>query len=304
MNLPRLALGGWQLGGHGWGKTSDQDMITAVRRALQMGITFFDTAPIYGLGHSEEILGKALGALRRDVTIGTKVGLVWEEAGAFKKSTDNSPKNIIREIDMSLQRLGTDYVDLYQIHWPDSTRPIEDTIRVMEDLKRAGKIRAIGCCNFSVELLKEAAKYGEIESVQVPYNLIDRSYEATLFPYCLENGVKVLAYSPLARGLLTGKYESTTRFEPDDHRGRDGDQYFDGPSFAKNLKIAERVKAVAARLNLTPAQVALRWVLGSRWAPTAIFGAKNAEQVEENVLASGCALPEADLKFLGEEIDA
>lgn len=293
-----IALGGWQLGGHGWGKVYEAEMVKVVNKAVDNGINFFDTAPIYGLGHSEEVLGKALGAERENVIIATKVGLVWKKNKNFEKITDCSPVNIRREIDMSLKRLKTDYIDIYLIHWPDPNTPIEDTLFAMDELKEQGKIRCIGCCNFSLELLKESLKYGKIDTIQVPYNLIDRKAEEDLLPFCRENGIGVLAYSPLARGFLTGKYDRTTKFELNDHRSRSGDEYFQGAGFLKNINVLEKVKVVATRLNKTPAEIALRWVLENHNITTAIFGAKNAAQVEENMIASDFVLSKEDMKIL------
>lgn len=302
IKLSCLGLGGEQFSGHGWGNVSEAEMVKAIHKAIDSGITFFDTAPIYGLGHSEEVLGRTLGAKRKNVIIATKVGLVWRKDKTFAKFTDSSPANINREIDISLKRLNTDYIDLYQIHWPDPNTPIEDTLFAMEKLKQSGKIRCIGCCNFSLELLKESLKYGEIKTLQVPYSLIERKVEQDLLPFCKEYGIGVLAYSPLARGLLTGKYDRNIEFGPDDHRSRSEDEYFHGEAFLKNLEIVERVKVIAKRLNKTPAQIALRWLLKNPCVTAAIFGAKNAAQVEENVAALDFVLPEGDIEFLNGEV--
>lgn len=302
IDLSCVGLGCWQLGGHGWGKTDKTEMVKAVHKAIDSGINFFDTAPAYGLGHSEEMLGRSLGAKRKNVIIATKAGFSWKKNETFKGFIDNSPANIYREIDMSLKRLKTDYVDLYQIHWPDPNTPIEDTLFAMEKLKESGKIRAIGCCNFPLELLKEALKYGEVKTIQIPYNLIDRKVEKDLLPFYKENRIGVLAYSPIARGLLTGKYDEDTKFELDDHRSRNGDKYFYGEALLKNLEVLEKVRLIARRLNKTPAQIALRWVLENPCVTTAIFGAKNVAQVEENIIASDFVLPREDIEFLNKEI--
>jgi aryl-alcohol dehydrogenase-like predicted oxidoreductase len=302
VDLSCLGLGGWQLGGHGWGKVSEREMIKTVHRAIDVGITLFDTAPIYGLGRSEEMLGKSLGAKRKNTIIATKVGLVWENSKTFEKFADSSPTAIAREVDVSLKRLKTDYIDLYQIHWPDPKTPIEDTLLAMDKLRQLGKIRCIGCCNFPLVLLKESIKYCEIKTVQIPYSLIDRKVENDLLPFCSKNDIAVLAYSPIGRGLLTGKYDKNTKFERDDHRSRGTDEYFKGNAFLENLEIVERVRLVAGRLNRTPAQVALRWVLENPFVTTVLFGAKDAAQVEENVIASDYTLSEKDIKFLSKRL--
>lgn len=301
IKLSCLGFGCLQLGGHGWGNVSETEMGKAIHQAIDSGITFFDTAPIYGLGHSEEILGKILGAKRNKVIIATKVGLVWKKNDTFERFTDNSPVNIQREVDMSLRRLKTDYIDLYQIHWPDANTPIETTLLAMEKLRKSGKIRCIGCCNFPLELLKEPLKYSEIRTVQVPYNLIDRKVEKDLLPFCRENGIAVLAYSPIARGLLSGKYDSKAKFEPDDHRSRSTDEYFQGEAFLKNLEVVKKVKLVAEKLNKTPTQIALRWVLENPFVAAALFGAKNVAQAKENVATSDFTLPKEDMEFLNSE---
>jgi aryl-alcohol dehydrogenase-like predicted oxidoreductase len=172
----------------------------------------------------------------------------------------------------------------------------------MENLRRAGKIRCIGCCNFSLQLLKESLKYSKIQTIQVPYNLIDRNAEKDLLPFCRGNGIGVLAYSPIARGLLTGKYDRNTKFGLDDHRSRNSDKYFHGEVFPKNLEIVERAKVIAQKLNKTPAQIALRWVLENPCVTTVIFGAKNTAQVEENVMASDFTLSKEDIKFLNKDM--
>jgi len=311
IKLSCIGFGGEQLGGYRWGKTSEAEMVSAIRRAMDGGVTFLDTAPSYGLGHSEELLGKTLGTDRKNVIVATKVGLVWEEDATLKKPTpnspigtlvDNSPANINREIDMSLKRLNTDYIDLYQIHWPDPNTPIEDTLFAMEKLKEAGKIRCIGCCNFSLNLLKEALKYAEIKTVQVPYNLIDRKVERDFLPFCHEQKIRVITYSPLARGLLSGKYGRDSRFGLDDHRSRSNDEYFCAKSLPQNLEVLERVKLVARKLNKTPVQIALRWVLENPCITTTIFGAKNIAQVKENIVASEFALSREDMKILNGEV--
>lgn len=298
IKLSNLGIGCWQLGGHAWGTVSDMEMVSAIHKAIDRGITLFDTAPIYGLGRSEELLGESLGPRRKDVIIATKVGLVWRKNGTFEKFTDSSPANIRREIDLSLKRLKTDYIDLYQIHWPDPYTPLEDTLIALEKLKKAGKIRSIGCCNFSLEQLMESLKYCEVESIQLPYSLVDRKVERAILPFCRESGVAVLAYSPIARGLLTGKYNENTKFESSDHRSRSEDEYFGSEGIRRNLEIVERVRTVAAGLNRSPVQIALRWVVQHPCIESAIFGVKNVAQVEENIAVSDFTLSREDVDIL------
>lgn len=289
-----IGLGGSQF--HGWGKVSEEEIVKAIHKAIDSGINVFDTAPIYGLGRSEEVLGKTLGANRKNVIIATKVGMVWKKNETFERWTDSSPANINREIDMSLRRLKTDYIDIYQIHWPDPNTPIEDTLFALGELKKSGKIRCIGCCNFSLELLEESLKYGEIQTVQIPYNLIDREVEKNLLPFCREHGIGALTHSSIAQGLLSGKYDKDTRFESDDLRSRS--DYFQGEAFSKNLEVLEKVRLIARKLNKTTSQIALRWVVENPRVTAAIVGVKNIAQVEENIQASDFTLAKEDLEFL------
>ena len=302
VKLSCLGLGGWQLGGHDWGKVSESQLVKAVHKAIDSGVTLFDTAPIYGLGHSEELLGKALGAYRRNVILATKAGFTWKKNDVFEGFIDNSPANINQEIDINLKKLGTDYIDVYQIHWPDPNTPIDDTLFAMKKLKQSGKIRCIGCCNFSLDLLKEAIKYAEISTIQIPYSLVDRKFEGDLLPFCGENNIAVLAYSPIARGFLSGKYDGNTIFSLNDHRSRSEDEYFQSEAFAKNLRILENLKFIAKKLDKTPSQIALRWVLENAYVTTAIFGAKNSAQVEENTAASDFTLSQEDMEFLNKVV--
>ncbi|MFC2057185.1 aldo/keto reductase [Chloroflexota bacterium] len=293
-----IGFGCWPLGGHGWGKVSESEMVNAIHGAIDLGINIFDTAPIYGLGHSEEVLGKTLGSERKRVIIATKLGLTWKSEEVFQKTTDSSPANINREIDESLRRLKTDYIDLYQIHWPDPNTPIEETMSALEKLKKAGKIRCIGCSNFSVELLENSLEYGRIRTVQILYNLVDRKVEKYLLPFCRDNDIGVLTYSSIAQGLLSGKYDEHTKFGSDDYRSKD--EHFQGEVFLKNLTILERVNIVARKLNRSPAQIALRWVLENSSVTTALVGVKNITQVEENAIASEFTLSEGEMEFLNE----
>lgn len=296
LRVSRVGFGCWQLGGHGWGKVSEKEMVNAVNRAIELGINLFDTAPIYGLGHSEELLGQALGNNRKNVVLATKVGLTWTIDQTFQKLIDCSSLNIEREIEASLRRLHTDYIDLYQIHWPDPNTPIEETLAALQKLKQSGKVRYIGCCNFGLDILERVCQHDQFDSLQIRYNLIDREVENDLLPFCLKRGIGVLAHSALANGLLSGKYDATSTFGMDDHRSRDG--YFTSQSLAKNMKIVERVKTVANRLGKTPSQIALCWVLGHESVTAVLAGTKNVHQIEENAAAADITLPEEDMKLL------
>lgn len=299
IKVSRIGFGCWQLGGHGWGKISEAEVVKAVDTAIDNGINIFDTAPIYGLGHSEELLGKILGSRRKNVIIATKVGLLWEKNQTFRKLTDNSPANIEREIDANLKRLRTDYIDIYQVHWPDPNTPIQDTMGTMQKLKKSGKIRLIGCCNFPLGLLMEALKYGQIDTVQVAYNLIDREVENDLLPFCGENGIGVLTYSSIGKGLLAGKYDGNVRFGPEDNRN--GHKYFQEPLLQENLKIVDKVKIIANGLNRTPGQVALSWLLENPSVTVALVGFKTPTQLAELIAATELTLSKEDMELLSEQ---
>ncbi len=294
-----IGLGGEQLGGHGWSDLNETDLVIAVNEAIDFGVTLFDTAPIYGLGHSEEILGRTLGPRRKDVLIATKVGLKWEKGASFQKTTDSSPKRIIQEVEDSLERLNTDYIDLYQIHWPDHDTSVSDTMVAMAKLKKQGKIRAIGVCNFSLALLKEAMQYGQISTLQIPYNLLDREAEYELMPFCRRYGIAVIAYTPIAKGLLSGKYDGLTKFGSDDNRSRH--PYFTEKALPQNLRIVEKVKTVAQRIGKTPAQVALHWALENSNITTALIGVKGLVQLKENIKATEFILSQSDLEYLNRQ---
>jgi aryl-alcohol dehydrogenase-like predicted oxidoreductase len=298
MEIPCLGLGCWQLGGHGWGQTSEPEIIKAIHKAIEKGLTLFDTAPIYGLGHSEEMLGKIIAGKRKDVIIATKVGLRWKTDNGFSRHNDCSQANILKEIDASLKRLNTDYIDIYQIHWPDPATPIADTLAVMEKLKQAGKIKEIGCCNFTLDLLKEALQYGHIARLQMPYSLIDRTIEADLLPFCQTQNIAVIAYNTIAQGILTGHFDTARKFGSDDHRSRH--QYFQPQELAKNLAIAEKVKAVAKKINRQPVQVALRWILDNQIVTSALFGVTKTQQLEENLGALDFKLSKNDMEYLND----
>src|SRR5271163_1702515 len=202
----RIGLGTWAMGGWMWGGTDEAQSIATIRSAIDRGVTLIDTAPVYGFGRSEEIVGKALeGSLRHKVTIATKVGLAWKDGAVYR---DSRPARMRREIEDSLRRLRTDVIDLYQVHWPDFETPIAETARTLEDLRRQGKIRAIGVSNFSPAQMEAFRAVAPLHAVQPPYNLFERAIETDVFPYAREQGLAMLAYGSLCRGLLSGRMKS------------------------------------------------------------------------------------------------
>jgi aryl-alcohol dehydrogenase-like predicted oxidoreductase len=215
----RIGLGTWAMGGWMWGGTDEAQSIATIRSAIDRGVTLIDTAPVYGFGRSEEIVGKALeGSLRQKVTIATKVGLAWKDDAVYR---DSRPARIRKEIEDSLRRLHTDVIDLYQVHWPDFETPIAETARTLEDLRREGKIRAIGVSNFSPTQMRMFSADAQLDAVQPPYNLFERDIEVDVLPYAVGAGLTVLSYGPLCRGLLSGRMGADTKFNGDDLRNVD-----------------------------------------------------------------------------------
>jgi len=291
-----IGFGAWAMGGAGWtytwGEQDDESSIHGIRAALDAGVTLYDTAAVYGLGHSEELLGQALHRDRDEVFIATKGGLVWDGGGNI--SRNGSYDSIIREAEQSLRRLRTDYIDLYQLHWPDDSVPIEETVRALDKLVQDGKVRYIGLSNISASMLSEALAVRHIDSIQNSYSVLSRSIEQELLPLCEKNGVGVLAYSPLASGLLSGGYSADTRFAADDWRSQS--LIHTGDSFLRNLAIVEQLKALAAELGITVAQLAVAYVLAHPAATTALVGVRKPSHIETAVPAAHVALDDSVLE--------
>jgi aryl-alcohol dehydrogenase-like predicted oxidoreductase len=281
LEASRIGFGCWAMGGTDWGPVDDNDSINAIAKALDCGINVFDTADVYGDGHSEEILGTALGNERKNVIVATKVGGVKQKGGASRH--DTSRKHILGAIEASLRRLKTDYVDLYQIHVPDASTPVSETVSALLQLKKQGKIRYFGLSNVKVEEIKEYMKYGPVTTLQPEYSMIQRQSESELFPFCLENKIAVLAYSPLGRGLLTGKYSRKSSFIPADVRAID--TAFQGKVFEINLDCVERLRPIAADSGRSLTQLAIAWAFSNPAVSVALVGAKTSSQVEENASA-------------------
>ena len=276
LRVSRVALGTWAIGGWMWGGTDDTNSIATIREALEHGVNLIDTAPVYGFGHSEEIVGKALaeGRLRSRVVIASKVGLQWQDGGVFRNS---SRDRIMREIDDSLRRLRTDVIDIYQVHWPDPKVPIEETAEAMHMLLREGKIRAIGCSNFSVAEMDRFRQVAPLHVVQPPYNMFERGIEADILPYCLEHDITTLGYGALCRGLLSGRMRANTTFDGDDLRRND--PKFQSPRFGQYLDAVEQFDRLAAhRYGKRVIHLAVRWML-DQGIEVALWGARRPEQL-------------------------
>ncbi|HET6996635.1 MAG TPA: aldo/keto reductase [Chitinophagaceae bacterium] len=314
LKVSAITFGAWAAGGWMWGGTERNDAIRAIRTAYDLGVTSIDTAPIYGQGNSEEIVGEAIKDISRSkVQILTKYGMRWDLAkGDFAfHSADTRGKeidiykyagreSIIKECEDSLRRLGTDYIDLYQIHWPDVTTPMEETMEAVARLIQQGKVRYAGVCNYNVEQLKLARKYINIVSNQVPYSMVKRDIEEDVVPYCLEQNVSILAYSPLERGLLTGKMKPGHVFQEGDHRA--GLYFFTDENIKRTNTFLDTIKSLAAEKNATYAQLVLRWTIEQPGITIALAGARNEKQSAENAAAISVNLSAGEMEFINQEL--
>jgi len=274
-----VGLGTWAIGGWMWGGTDEAQSIDTIHRAIDKGIGLIDTAPVYGFGRSEEIVGKALANGRRDqVALATKVALNWSE-DHDKIWRDSTASRIEREVEDSLKRLQTDRIDIYQVHWPDPKTPMEETARALEKLYQAGKIRAIGVSNFTPAQMDELRKSVPLHSLQPPYNLFERDIEQEILPYCRENGIATITYGGLCRGLLTGKMREDTQFTGDDLRKND--PKFQGERYRQYLKAVAELDAFAKeRYQKNVLALALRWLVDQPGVTTALWGARRPEQLD------------------------
>lgn len=274
-----VGLGTWAIGGWMWGGTDEAQSIDTIHRAIDKGIGLVDTAPVYGFGRSEEIVGKALSDGRRDqVALATKVALNWND-DHDKVWRDASASRIEREVEDSLKRLQTDRIDIYQVHWPDPNTPMEETARALEKLYQAGKIRAIGVSNFTPSQMDELQKSVPLHSLQPPYNLFEREIEQDILPYCRENGIATITYGGLCRGFLTGKMREDTQFTGDDLRKND--PKFQGDRYRQYLNAVAELDAFAReRYQKSVLALALRWLVDQPGVTTALWGARRPEQLD------------------------
>ena len=289
-----VGFGTWAAGGDMWGKTQDDDVVAAMRRAFELGVTWYDTADAYGWGHAEELVADAFEGRRDEVFIATKLGI---RKSGFSLAPDYIPK----ACEASLKRLRTDHIDLYQIHWPgDRNTPLEESWAAMAALQDAGKVRFIGVSNFRVKHLEKCEPIRHVDSNQPEYSMLIRDAEPELVPWCKEHGAGVVTYGSLAYGLLTGKFTADAKFEKSDWRsGSMGIEYYDdlfAPKvFKKNLATVERLKEVAAGIGVTVAQLAIGWLLRDDAVTSAIVGAKRPAQITETAAAGDVVLDTATL---------
>ncbi|MBF2057198.1 MAG: aldo/keto reductase [Cyanobacterium sp. T60_A2020_053] len=291
LHITPIIMGTWQAGKRMWAGIEDKESIKAIQEAVDLGITTIDTAEVYGEGHSERIVGKALKQRRDEVIYATKVfanHLQYEQ--------------VIEACHNSLTNLQTDYIDLYQIHWPSGTWntpivPIEETMRALNHLKQEGKIRAIGVSNFSVAQLEEARQYGQIDSIQPPYSLFWRGIEKEIQPYCVEHNISILAYSSLAQGILTGKFGSKPTFAEGDHRK--DHRLFQSPHWERVQNGLAQLAPIVKAYNCTPGQGALVWLINQPQT-NGIVGARNSQQVKENAQAMHIDFSAEDLQKISD----
>jgi aryl-alcohol dehydrogenase-like predicted oxidoreductase len=286
IKISKILMGTWQAGKENWTRINDGETTKAIQAALDAGITTFDTAEVYGNGHSERIVGKTLADVRKQVVIATKVF-----------SNHLKYTQVINACQQSLANLKTDYIDLYQIHWPSGSWgskviPIEETMQALNELKEQGKIRAIGVSNFSCAQLEETNLYGRIDSLQPPYSLFWRHVEKDAMPYCVKNNITQLAYSPMAQGLLTGKFGPDHKFDRGDHRANN--KLFKSQIYQRAQQALAKLRPIAQRHGVSLGQLALAWVMHQPMT-CAIAGARNANQASQNAEAVNITLSEEDL---------
>jgi len=305
LQITPVGYGAWAIGGGGWqfawGQQNDNDSIAAIHRALELGVNWIDTAAVYGLGHSEEVVGRALKSWSgAKPYVFTKCGLRWDAKGNPQKVLEAS--SIRREVEDSLRRLGVEVIDLYQIHWPPEPDgpQLEEGWSTMAELKRDGKVRWIGVSNFDVKQVRRAKAIAPVTSLQPPYSLLHREVEEDILPYCLREGIGVIVYSPMASGLLTGAMtrERAAKLPKDDWRSSSPD--FTEPNLSRNLSLVERLREVARRHNRTPGEVAIAWTLRNPAVTGAIVGARNARQADGVMRAGELKLSDKEVNEIEE----
>jgi aryl-alcohol dehydrogenase-like predicted oxidoreductase len=294
MELTPIGFGAWAIGGgdwaFSWGPQDDNDSIAAIHKALDLGINWIDTAAVYGLGHSEEVVARALKTASQKPYVFTKCGLVWNE----KREVGNDLKQVRRECEGSLRRLGVETIDLYQMHWPKPDEDIEEAWGVMADLKKEGKVRWIGVSNFSVAQMERAIKIAPITSNQPPYSMLNRAVEAEVLPFCEKNGIGTISYAPMHSGLLTGAMtkERVAKLPEDDFRKRA--KNYQEPLLSRNLAVADFLAAIGKRHGVSAGVVAIAWVLHHSAVTAAIVGGRSAKQVEGVIPAAEFRLSEGE----------
>lgn len=293
LKVSAIALGTWAMGAtvETWGQVDDRESIAAIHQAIDCGINLIDTAPIYGLGHSEEIVGKAICGRREEVILATKCGLLFPKSNNELPPRSLKKERVIQECEDSLRRLRTDVIDLYQCHWPDPDTPIRETMEALTKLLEQGKIKAIGVSNFSCDQIAAAKEFGPIASMQPSFSMFHLRAADELIPFCQEHQMAVIPYSPLAKGLLTGKFDATSTFT--DIRSKDSE--FIGARYRRNLNIVDRLKSMAREYGKTVSQLVINWTASYPGITSPIVGAKRPSQVLENAGGVGWTLRDEDI---------
>ena len=297
----RIALGTWSIGGFGWGGSDDRQSLATIRLALEKGTNVIDSAPVYGKGHSEELVGQALAehGHRESICVATKFGLTFD---TDQIGVDSSPARIRKEIEDSLRRLRTDYIDIYQVHWPDTSTPFEKTAEVLAGLLKQGKIHAIGVSNYSPQQMGAFRNVAPIHTAQPPYNLFERAIEREVLPYCRKNSIAVLAYGPLCRGLLSGRMRPETKFVGDDVRN--ADPKFQPPRYAEYLEAVSRLDRFAQeKYGKRVIHLAMRWVLEQPGVTVALFGGRRPEHLDAIDGVLGWKLDNSAMKEIDRIVD-
>jgi hypothetical protein len=295
LRVSPIAFGTWQLGGE-WGDFDESEGIAAIHAARDLGVNFFDTAQGYGLGASERVLGRALSDdldnRRDEVVLATKGGLRMTDDGLVR---DSSPGWLRQGVDESLRALGTEHIDVYQVHWPDPEVPFAETAGALQELVDAGKIRHVGVSNFDAQQMAEFAKTRPVEALQPPYHLFRRDIEAEILPYCAEHDIGVLIYGPLAHGLLTGALDENTKFPRGDWRA--GAPFFKGDAYRRNVEVVRQLESFASeQLGVSVSRLAIAWTLANAAVHVAIVGARSRRHIEDSVDAAGLSLSPSDLE--------
>lgn len=312
--VSEITFGAWAIGGWMWGGADDKEALEAIAQSYDLGINTIDTAPVYGFGHSETLVGKAIAGKRDQFVVLTKFGLSWySDKGEFhfdSHDNDGNPvkiykyggkERVIKECEDSLKRLGTDYIDLLQIHWPDRTTPVEETFEAVEQLIQQGKVRAAGVSNYDRELMALANKTTDIATNQVPYSMVLRNIEKDLMPWCVENGKGIIAYSPLQRGLLTGKITEDYHFNAGDHRP--GTPHFQKENIRRTNAFLDNIKPIARDKGCSLAQLVINWTLAQPAMATVLVGARNSAQAGENARAADYPLTAEEITMINEHLD-
>jgi aryl-alcohol dehydrogenase-like predicted oxidoreductase len=293
LKVSRVALGTWAMGGWMWGGTDQQESVATIHAALDQGINLIDTAPVYGFGVSEEIVGAALEGIRSRAVIATKTGLEWHDGKVYRNATR---ARIMQEVDDSLRRLRTDYIDIYQVHWPDPLVPVEETAEAMRSLYELGKIRAIGVSNFSVDQMARFRQVAPLHVLQPPYNLFERAIETDVLPYCRANDIATFGYGALCRGLLSGRIRPDTTFDGDDLRRVD--PKFQPPRLAQYLQAVRQLDEFAQhRFHRRVIHLAVRWML-DQGISVALWGGRRPDQIEAALDVAGWSLTDAERELI------